>query len=436
MTDADTEADTETVPDSADTGGNDTTPAEPDSEPRDSETTATDDHTTQRMTDTDSETERAETDDQGVDEHHADDADDSHGEVTNTRAILVGSVGGSSGKTAVALALATLAQERGLDVGYAKPKGTRLRSRVGKTLDEDPMLARELLGTDDEMHEMEPVVYSPTFVEGAIRGMETPEEIHQQVQDSYAAVADDRDLVVIEGGDSLATGGVVELTDPAVAELLDAEILLVADHEEPGDVDDVLAAAGDAGDRLAGVLFNRIADADYDDVAADVAPFLESRGVPAVGVVPRLQELAGVSVEALASELGADVLTDTGSDALVGGFLVGAMGSDAALRHMRRRRDVAVITGGDRSDVLTAAIDAGGVSCLVLTGGHRPSGAILGKAETAGVPVLLVNTDTLTAVERAEDVIHDGRTRDEETVALMRDLLVDHADVDELLGST
>ncbi|ERH12427.1 MAG: hypothetical protein J07HB67_01446 [halophilic archaeon J07HB67] len=62
-------------------------------------------------------------------------------------AILVGSVAGSGGKTAVALALATLAAEHGLDVGYAKPKGTRLRSRVGKTLDEDPMLARELLGT-------------------------------------------------------------------------------------------------------------------------------------------------------------------------------------------------------------------------------------------------------------------------------------------------
>jgi BioD-like phosphotransacetylase family protein len=198
-------------------------------------------------------------------------------------------------------------------------------------------------------------------------------------------------------------------------------------------VDDVLAAADDAGDRLAGVVFNRVTDAQYDDVAADVAPFLESRGVPALGVLPRRSELAGVTVDALASELGAERLTDAGGDELVEGFLVGAMGGDAALRHMRRRKDVAVITGGDRSDVLTAAVDAGGVSCLVLTGGHRPSGAILRKAETAGVPVLLLNTDTLTAVERAEDVIHDGRTRDAETVAVMRELLADHADVETIL---
>jgi len=354
---------------------------------------------------------------------------DSTGATETTDAILVGSVAGSGGKTAVALALARLAQDRGLDVGYA----TRLRSRVGKTLDEDPMLARELLGNDDEVHEMEPVVYSPTFVEGAIEGREEPAVLQERVQESFATVAEDRDLVVIEGGDSLATGGAVGLSDPEVAELLDAQILLVADHDEPGDVDDVLAAAADAGDRLGGVLFNRIADADYETVAADLAPFLDGRGVPSLGVIPREPELAGVDVATLTDELGAETLTDTDADGLVRGFLVGAMGGDAALRHIRRRRDVAVITGGDRSDVLTAAIDAGGVSCLVLTGGHRPSGAILGKAETAGVPVLLVDTDTLTAVERAEDVVHDGRTRDAETVATMRELLTDHADVAAIL---
>jgi BioD-like phosphotransacetylase family protein len=357
------------------------------------------------------------------------------GGTDSTETLLVGSVADSSGKTAISLALATLAQDRGLDVGYMKPKGTQLRSRVGKTLDEDPMLARQLLGTDDEMHEMEPVVYSPTFVEGAIRGTENPEELREQVVESYETVAEDRDLLVIEGGSTLDTGGVVNLTDPEVAELLDAEILLVADHDEPGDVDAVLGAMQDAGDRLAGVLFNRIADADYDDIAADVAPFVESRGAPALGVLPRRAELAGVSVDVLADELGAEILTESGGDELVEGFLVGAMGGDAALRHIRRRKDVAVITGGDRSDVLTAAIDAGGVSCLVLTGGHRPSGAIIGKAETAGVPIILLNTDTLTAVERAEDVIHNGRTRNERTVEVMRELLADHADVDAILGT-
>lgn len=91
--------------------------------------------------------------------------------------VLVTSTGESTGKTAITLALGVLATERGLDVGYMKPKGTRLQSSTGKTLDEDPMLARELLDIDAEMHQLEPVVYSPTFIQGAVRGKENAEEL-------------------------------------------------------------------------------------------------------------------------------------------------------------------------------------------------------------------------------------------------------------------
>ena len=62
--------------------------------------------------------------------------------------LLITATEESTGKTAIALALATIANDRGQSVGYMKPKGTRLQSNVGKTLDEDPMLARELLGLD------------------------------------------------------------------------------------------------------------------------------------------------------------------------------------------------------------------------------------------------------------------------------------------------
>ncbi|UIP01430.1 phosphotransacetylase family protein (plasmid) [Halobaculum sp. CBA1158] len=349
--------------------------------------------------------------------------------------LLVTSTAESTGKTAVTLALARIAADRGRAVGYMKPKGTRLQSVVGKTLDEDPMLARELLGLDAEMHEMEPIVYSPTFVEGAIRGREDPEELRERIAEAYDGLAADTDAMFVEGGGDYRTGGVVDLTDPDVAEVLDAEVLLVADYEDSGDVDDLLAAVDDVGDRLAGVLFNRVDDAVYDAVDQDVIPYLSNRGVDALGALPRVPELAGVTVSGLADELGAEVLVEGDGDALVQRFTVGAMGAEEALRHFRRARDAAVITGGDRSDIATAAIEATSVRCLVLTGGHRPSGSVLGKATEAGLPVLSVPSDTLTTVDRAEDVIRSGRTRDERTVEVMRDLLETHADVAALLGS-
>ncbi|WP_232701697.1 phosphotransacetylase family protein [Halobacterium wangiae] len=348
--------------------------------------------------------------------------------------LLVTSTEAGTGKTAVSLALARLAQERGTDVGYMKPKGTRLQSNVGKTLDADPMLARELLGLDAEMHDLEPVVYSPTFVQGAIRGREDPPELRERVREAFEGLSADRELMVVEGADDLATGGIVDLTDPDIADLLDARAIVVTRYEEPGDVDDVLAAADALGDRCAGVVFNAVADATYDDVETEVAPFLDGRDVPVVGVLPNDQRLAGVTVADLADELGGDVLTTGGGeDALVERFLVGAMSGESALRHFRRTKDAAVITGGDRADVQTAALDAPGVRCLVLTGGHRPSGAVLGKATEQDVPVIAVRSDTLTTIERAEELVRGGRVRDAETVDVMQGLLHDHADVDALL---
>ncbi|MGM0591687.1 MAG: phosphotransacetylase family protein [Halobacteriota archaeon] len=349
------------------------------------------------------------------------------------KTVLVTSTQESTGKTAITLAIGLIAKERGLRIGYMKPKGTRLQSTVGKTLDRDPMLARELLDLDAEIHEMEPIVYSPTFVEGAIRGQESPAELAKQIRTCFETISSERDLVLVEGGGDLTTGGIVELTDPEVADILDAEVLLVSDYTDPRDVDEVLAAAATIGDRFAGVLFNRVDDGAYERLETEVIPFLESREVPVFGVLPRRSELAGVTVSDLAAELGADIVTDVQTDAFVERFLVGAMSGDAALRYFRRTRDAAVITGGDRAEIHVAALEAPGVKCLILTGGHRPPGAVIGKAEEKGIPILLVNADTLSAVERAEEVVRTGRTRDEQTVELMRTLLHEHADVDSLL---
>ncbi len=353
--------------------------------------------------------------------------------MTDTTTTLVTATGEGAGKTAITLALARLAADRDGSVGYMKPKGTRLQSNVGKTLDQDPMLARETLGLDAEMHQMEPVVYSPTFIEGAIRGTEDTEALHDRVREEFTELAADRDHMFVEGGGDWATGGVVDLTDVDVAELLEARVLLVADYETAGDLDDVLAAADAFGDRLAGVVFNKVSDAAFDSLDQDGIPFLESRGITVFGALPHEKELAGVTVEDLADELGADLLTDAPTDAFVERFLVGAMGGDEALRHFRRARDAVVITGGDRADVQTAALEASGVKCLVLTGGHRPSGAVLGTAAEAGKAVLAVNTDTVTALDRVEEIISGGRTRDARTVDRMAELLDAHADVEAMI---
>jgi len=348
--------------------------------------------------------------------------------------IFVSSTEEGTGKTAIAVALASLAAEEGADVGYFKPKGTRLRSPVGKTRDEDPQLAMEVLGIEADLQDLEPVVYSPAFIEEALRGQVDAGEVRERVRDHYDAVAADHDLVVVEGGGRPSTGGLVDLTDPDVASLLDARTVVVAHYTQPGDADEVLATARRFGDTLEGVVFNAVADADFDSLTTDVVPFLEGKGIPVLGIVPRVTDLAGMTVADMVEALGADLLTpDVPADAFVERFAVGAMGGDAALRHFRRLRDAAMVTGGDRAEIQTVALQAPGIKCLVLTGGMRPSQAILGKATEAGVPVALVQSDTKVTIDRIEDLLSTGRTRDVATVERMAGLLGDHVDLSGLL---
>ena len=349
--------------------------------------------------------------------------------------ILVTSTEDGTGKTAITIALGKLAQEHGVSVGYMKPKGTRLESAVGKTRDEDPMLAREALDIDAEMHQLEPVVYSPTFIQEAIRGREDPSALRDRISENFEDLSAGKDVMILEGGGRLWTGGIVDLTDTDVAELLDAEVVLVSDYTEPGDLDDVLAAADDLGDRLVGVLFNNVSSAEYDRLSEDGMPFLDSRGIQTVGAVPEDEELAGVTVGELADSLGAELLnTDVSTDDRIERFSVGAMGSNEALKHLRRTRNAALITGGDRSDIQTTALEAAGVDCLVLTGGYRPSNAILGKATKRDIPVLLVQSDTRATIDRMEDQLRSGRTQRVETVDRMAELLADSVDVGDVLG--
>jgi BioD-like phosphotransacetylase family protein len=351
-----------------------------------------------------------------------------------TRTTLLSSPTECTGKTGIALSLGLEAQDRGDEVGYMKPRGTSLETVVGKTLDSDPMLAREVLGVDDEVHEMEPVVYSPTFAEEAVRGRVDTDELHGEVSSAYDAVSEGRGSVVVEGADVYTTGGVIDLTDADLARALDARVVLVAGFDGYRGVDDVLAAARVFDDRLHGVVFNGVEDADFDDVEEAVVPYLESRGIPVHGVLPYDRSVAGVTVADLRDRLNATALTDAPQDGYVERFLVGAMSGEEALRQFRRTKDAVVVTGADRADVQSAALEAPGVRCIVLAGGPEPPSAVLSKAREKGIPILTVGLDTVAVLDEMEDVLRRGRKPDASTVDTVRDLLVRHADVEALLG--
>jgi hypothetical protein len=162
-------------------------------------------------------------------------------------------------------------------------------------------------------------------------------------------------------------------------------------------------------------------------------PFINKRGIPVFGILPYEPVLSSVTVTEIVEALDGTVLSaEEHLDVAVESFMVGAMGQEKALRFFRRRARKAVITGGDRADVQLAALETN-TRCIILTGNMPPSSLVVARAEELGVPMVLVDSDTLTAVERMESLMGRTRLHDDSKVALMKEMFGEAVDCDALL---
>ncbi|MFN5163527.1 MAG: DRTGG domain-containing protein, partial [Cyanobacteriota bacterium] len=142
--------------------------------------------------------------------------------------------------------------------------------------------------------------------------------------------------------------------------------------------------------------------------------------------------LRSVTVEELARRLHARVLCSRERlDLLVETRSIGAMNVNSAMEFFRRRRNMAVVTGADRTDIQLAALEAS-TQCLVLTGAGEPLPQLISRAEELEVPVLKVDHDTLTTVEVIEATIGHGRLHEAVKASYAIRLVQEHCHFDRL----
>jgi BioD-like phosphotransacetylase family protein len=102
------------------------------------------------------------------------------------------------------------------------------------------------------------------------------------------------------------------------------------------------------------------------------------------------------------------------------------------MEFFRRRRNMAVVTGADRTDIQLAALEAS-TQCLILTGAGEPLSQLLNRAEELEVPVLKVDHDTLTTVEVIEAAIGHVRLNEAVKATYAIRLVEEHCHFEPLL---
>jgi hypothetical protein len=320
------------------------------------------------------------------------------------------------GKSAICVGLLERARRDGFTIGYMKPVSVSVTHTEGAAIDEDAAFVRRYFGLAEPLDQIAPVLLTQGVVERIMRGQAA--DFATRLREAYAAIARDKDFVVLEGTNHWSEGSVAHLSADLVSDMLDTPVLLVARYRTMLAIDAILAVQRFLGERLIGVVINNIGEPQLDLVRGTIAPFVEQQGVPVLATLAQDPQLAGITVADLHEQLGGELIgSPSWADKSVEHLVIGAMGAEAALSFFRRRANKAVFTGGDRSDLQLAALETS-TSALVLTGGIRPASAVIDRAAERQVPIILASDDTLTTVERAEEIV--GRVRFKQAAKIER----------------
>jgi BioD-like phosphotransacetylase family protein len=351
---------------------------------------------------------------------------------TSAKFLLIGSVETYSGKSATILGLFDQLQRKGLDIAYGKPLGTCFNTSSGNVVEEDVQFITHSLKLSVNRVAPTLLALNEVSVQKRLSG-EDKTNYQQSLIEQYLQIPRG-DLVLLEGTGDLSEGNLFGLSLLQVAETLDAAVLLVHRYKSLLSVEALLSAKQKVGDRLVGVIINEVPAEQLEAVNNLLRPFLEQQSIPVLAILPKSDLLRSVSVGELVKQLNADVLCRNDRlDLLVESLAIGAMNVNAAVKYFRKRRNMAVVTGGDRVEIQQAALETS-TQCLILTGQLPPPPFILNRAEELEIPILSVDLDTLTTVEIVDRTFGQVRVHEPIKLECIRQLMAEHFDLERLLS--
>ena len=355
--------------------------------------------------------------------------------------VFLAATGQNRGKTTTSLGLLAAIRERGLSLGFVKPVGQRYLVIDGTRADEDAVLMSDVFGLPDALNDMSPVTLPRRFTTNFIMGRIT-DDLGRQVRDAYDRVSARKDVVVIEGTGHAGVGAVIGLSNAEAAAMLDAPVIIVSEGGIGRPIDEIVlnrALFAAHGVEVLGAVVNKVDVESHPDLPEVLRRGLAQHDIELLGCIPYSAFLANPSLELVETHLDGERLSGEATPGLtIGWVAIGAMQAAHAVELLRDR--TLVITPGDRDDLVRAAIDANRKAAvprvigLVLTGGFRPSNAVIGEMRAAGMFAYLVASDTYRTAQAVDEILVKTHPSDVEKIETIIRLVGPALDVDALLA--
>lgn len=351
-----------------------------------------------------------------------------------------------SGKTSFICGLMRILRQRGHDPAYFKPVGQRYIQYKGSNVDEDAVLILEAFNLPDEPRCVSPIAIERGFTSRFVFDPNV-QPLEQQICKSAKSLLQSHSMLVVEGTGHAGVGSCFGLSNARVAQLLDAEVIIVTTGGIGRPLDEIalsLALFRQQGVSVMGVILNKVLPEKLDRINTTVAKGLENLGTRLLGAIPYEQLLSAYTMKQIAEEFKYSILC--GAAALsnrIEHTVVAAMEPQNMLRYIRN--STLIITPGDRIDNILISIilsaengDFEGMprSCgLILTGGFKPHSAILPLLHRSNIPVLISQDDTFTVSSRMHNLQFKIQAHDADKIDATFHLVEEHVDIGEILNA-
>jgi len=340
--------------------------------------------------------------------------------VNKMKNILITGVAGC-GKTAIALGLAQLFLDEGLKVAYFKPLGAT--PSPGRP-DKDGILMKEVLKLETPIEKIIPYAGGTNYLL-SYTGNFGGEEVKSKILDCYQEISSDADLLLIDGAVFPYAYHSWEMDCASLAEAFNAAVLSIIKIKNSDFVFDAHLMCQEylraKGVNILGAIFNQVPLALNAKTEGIYKPLLEGKGVATLGIIPENPLLSSPTVKEYYEVLGGEILTgEEHFDRIVEDVVVGAMTMEGALNILRRKANKAVIIGGDRADLASAAMETD-TAVLILTGGLYPDVQVVAQAYKKNIPVILVPYDTYTTIGKLSNISSHINPEDKEVIRMTKE---------------
>ena len=336
------------------------------------------------------------------------------------KAVYVTSMEAASGKSIISLGLMEAFSRHSSRVGYFRPV-VASRQDADNTIE----LIRRRYDLAQSYEQSYGITTARTRGVGSLRDADG---LISEIMGKFDSLAAQCDVVLVEGTDYTGASAAFEFElNVTMALNLAAPVLMVlsAHHHRPDQVRGALNAARQSlrhnEVNLLGIVVNRVEKHHMSTISESLADLSEP-----VWVVPEERSLQLPSLHQICDDLQATILLG-GPDSLdreVTGVRVAAMTLPNLLD--RLQDGVLLVTPGDRSDILLAAVTARfsdkipSISGVVVTGGVEPDPRILSFArglDSAVTPLLLSSSDTFETANQIANLTPQIRYGDNRRIA-------------------